>query len=150
MKESVDITNEEISYIQHASNTLEYTEVTLNGNFHSVTHAMLLSMIDGNICNSAFETKSTVHCFVSGDTSKDFKDLGLTKEIREGTLKLGLPIRHVRIRKFKTFCISLINCTLKMAVQSKEEKDLATAKKGRILECLSQNGINCGHSESGI
>lgn len=135
VKESADITNEEISYIEHASNTLAATNVTLNGNFYSVKHTMLLTMVDGKVCNAATETKSTLRCFICGDTSKDFNNLGLTKEVREETLKFGLSILHARIRVFESILHLAYKLPLKKwRVQSQEEKDLVKAEKKRIQE----------------
>ena len=53
VKESSDITNDEINYIQSATSSLLNTKVTLADKHFSVKHTLLLTMIDAKVCNAA-------------------------------------------------------------------------------------------------
>ncbi|CAH1183647.1 unnamed protein product [Ceutorhynchus assimilis] len=75
VKESVNTTKEEISYVEEATNLLEPTRVTLFYADFSVRHKMMLTMIDGKICNAATDITSTMKCYICGLTSKDFNNM---------------------------------------------------------------------------
>lgn len=50
VKESTDITNDEIQFIKNATNSLNDSKVKLAGIHFSVQHKMLLTMIEGKVC----------------------------------------------------------------------------------------------------
>lgn len=102
IKETADITNEEISYIEDASRTLNVTNLTLGDQNYSENPIILLTMIDGKVCHAASDNKSTMRCCICGVTSKDLNNLDLTKNVREETLKFGLSILRARIRLFES------------------------------------------------
>lgn len=135
VKESADITNEEISYVEHSINSLEETNVIVNGNSYHVKHKMLLTMIDGKVCNAASDTKSTLRCYICGGTSKDFNNIDQLKEVREDTLRFGLSILHARIRFFESVLHLAYKLPIrKWRIHSEEEKELVKAEKKRIQE----------------
>lgn len=132
VKESADIINEEIAYVDHSYNSLEATNVVVNGNPCYVKHKMLLTMVDGKVCNAASDTKSTLRCFICGATSKDFNNLHQPKEIRKETLRFGLSILHARIRLFE----SLLHLAYKLPVRRWriQIEELVKKEKKRIQE----------------
>ena len=110
VKESSDITNNEINYIQSATSSLHDTKVTLTDKHFSVKHTLLLTTIDAKVCNAATLTTSTTRCCICGEISKDYNNLSIKKEIMPETLQFGLSILHARIRLFESILRVLINC----------------------------------------
>jgi hypothetical protein len=90
VKESSDITNDEINYIQSATSSLHDTKVTLEDKYFSVKHTLLLTMIDAKVCNAATHKISTMRCYICGETSKDYNNLSIKKEVTPGALQFGL------------------------------------------------------------
>lgn len=97
LHESVDITNEEIQYMNSKINDLEPTEFQ----DMKIGHTMLCTMVDSKICNAAIHTKPTMRCYICGATSKEFNDLTKKRDVKEESLKFGLSIPHARIRFFE-------------------------------------------------
>lgn len=62
---------------------LTNTVVEVVGNFVKVGYELILSMIDGKVCNALTETTSTRRCYLWGFTSKEFNDIDqmLTKDV---------------------------------------------------------------------
>ncbi|XP_041969108.1 uncharacterized protein LOC121725968 [Aricia agestis] len=65
VKETTDITNEEIAIIKTQISELTKTRV----NDFSIGHKLLFTMVDGKVCNAATHTKSTMRCYLCGATS---------------------------------------------------------------------------------
>lgn len=102
VKETADITKDEISYIENKINLLEPTQITQQiSKTFTVKHVMMFTMVDAKVCNAATNTKSTMKCYICGATSKDFNNLSMRKQINEDTLKFGLSTLHARIRLFE-------------------------------------------------
>jgi hypothetical protein len=73
--ESADTTREEVAYYEGQIKTLKLSSITTDGGRVVKVHRkMLLTMIDGKVCNAATNTASTMRCYVCGNTSKDFND----------------------------------------------------------------------------
>ncbi|CAG9760196.1 unnamed protein product [Ceutorhynchus assimilis] len=133
VKESVNTTKEEISYVEEATNLLEPTRVTLFHADFSVRHKMMLTMIDGKICNAATDTTSTMKCYICGLTSKDFNNLQINREVNTEVLKFGLSILHARIRIFESLLHVSYKLTIKKwRLQSEAEKETIKQRKIQI------------------
>lgn len=125
LKESTDITKEEIDYVKNSSNSLVASEVQLNGAKFSFTHVMKMTMIDGKVCNAATDTKSTSRCYICGATSKDFNNLSKKNEICPESLEFGLSILHARIRLFE----SILHLAYKLPVKKYRQRRTESEKK---------------------
>ncbi|KAK4876059.1 hypothetical protein RN001_012481 [Aquatica leii] len=101
VKETADISKEEISYIENKINLLEPTQITQVNKKFLVKHVMMFTMVDAKVCNAATDTKSTMKCYICGATSKDFNNLSARKQINEDALKFGLSTLHAKIRLFE-------------------------------------------------
>jgi hypothetical protein len=88
VKESSDITNDEINYTQSATSLLHDTKVTLADKHFSVKHTLLLTMIDAKVCNASTHTTSTMRCYICGKTSKDYNNLSIKKEVKPDALSV--------------------------------------------------------------
>jgi len=158
VKESSDITNDEINYIQSATSSLRDTKVTLADKHFSVKQTLLLTMIDPKVCNAATHTTSTMRCYICGETSKDYNNLSITKEVTPETLQFGLTILHARIRLFER----ILHVAYKLPVQkwqlrSEDEKAIVKQRKLEIQEELrTKMGLlvdvpkpGCGNTNDG-
>lgn len=59
VKETADVTKEEIRYVEETGKSLIVTEVNLNGLKFRFRHILKMTMVDGKVCNAATGTKST-------------------------------------------------------------------------------------------
>lgn len=136
VKESTDITKEEINYVQNSIKSLNNTEVDLHGQKFSFTHNLKMTMVDGKICNAATDTKSTSRCYICGATSKDFNNLNKKYDACPEALEFGLSVLHARIRLFE----SILHLAYKLPVKkyrerrTEEEKSLEAQKKLEIQQ----------------
>lgn len=133
--ESVDVTNEELHYFGEQIGQLEETKVARSAGEVSVKHTMLLTMVDGKVCNAATQTTSTMRCYICKATSKDFNKLIEPKEVDVNNLKFGLSTLHARIRFFE----SLLHLSYKIPIQKwqvrlETEKDVIKNRKREIQE----------------
>lgn len=133
LQETSDVTNEEIRYIEDQISVLNKTEVQINGDVLKVKHTMLLTMVDGKVCNAATGTASTMRCYICGLTSKDFNKLDKSFPENPDTLKFGLSTLHTRIRFFE----SVLHLSYRIPIQkwqarSVEEKKIVEDTKKNI------------------
>lgn len=133
IKESIDITQEEIEYVKTSAQSLNATEVVLNGNTFFVNHVFIMTMVDGKVCNATTGTKSTSKCYLCGATSREFNQMDFKKEINSDAMEFGLSILHARIRIFE----SILHLAYKLPVKKYGERKTEAEKnleKERKLE----------------
>ena len=134
VKESSKVINDEIKYIQSAIDSLKTTKVNLFDRQLSVKYIMMLTMVDGKVCNAATQTTSTMKCYICGASSKDFNNIGAEKEVNPDHLQFGLSILHARIRLFE----ALLHLSYKLPVRkwrlSGNEKEVVKQRKAQIQE----------------
>jgi len=140
VKETTDITNEEIDYIKSQIESLSSTEI---GDL-KVKHKMLFTMVDGKVCNAATHTKSTLRCYICGATSSEFNKLSKTKPSKQENLSFGLSLLHARIR----FLESILHVAYKLPVKkwnvrlTAAESEMVKERKKEIQEQFrSQLGL---------
>lgn len=63
---------------------------------------MVFTMIAAKVCNAVSHTTSTMRCYISGATFKEFKDLIKMRDSKQNCLKFGLLIQNARIRLFES------------------------------------------------
>lgn len=83
--ETTDITVKEVDYVESQISSLSETVINLlNGNV-SIKHKMLLTMIDGKVCNAVTKNSSTQRWFLCGLTAKDFNkmDVVVSKKVQD-------------------------------------------------------------------
>ncbi|KAL4712693.1 hypothetical protein ACJJTC_007990 [Scirpophaga incertulas] len=98
VKETTDVTNEEINYIQLQISALSSTNI----NDTSIKHKMLFTMVDGKVCNAATHTKSTMRCYICDATVSEFNDLSKERPCKKENFSFGLSLLHARIRFFES------------------------------------------------
>lgn len=77
----------------------------LDGFKIQVNHKLVLTMIDGKVCNALTETVSTQRCYLCGFSSKDFTNLDLVynAKVNSANLEFGPSVLHRWIRFFEFF-----------------------------------------------
>ncbi|KAL4120909.1 hypothetical protein QTP88_013516 [Uroleucon formosanum] len=102
LHETADITKEEIQFIEKQVSSLNKSDIpTASGVLLHIKHILLPTMVDAKVCNAATSTSSTIRYYICGNTSKNFNNLNIEKEINNDALKFGLSILHARIRLFE-------------------------------------------------
>lgn len=136
IKESAAVIEQEIKYVKNNINNLVATEVDLDGDKYLVKHILIMTMVDGKICNAATGTTSTSKCYICGATSKDFNKLDFTRDINFEAIEFGLSVLHARIRLFE----SILHLAYKLPVKkyrerkTEAEKELEKARKKEIQD----------------
>ena len=118
VKESTDLTKEEISCVKESAKKLTPTEVILHGSKFMFEHVFKMTMIDGKVCNAATDTKSTSRCYICGATSKDFNNLTQKLNTTSTVIEFGLSVLQARIRLFE----SVLHLAYKLPVKKYREK----------------------------
>lgn len=136
VKETTDVTKEEISYVQNEIKNLTPTKVNIDGKEFAYNHILKMTMIDGKVCNAVTNTTSTSRCYICGATSKDFNNLSKKNEISPDALEFGISVLHAKIRIFE----SILHLAYKLPVKkygkkrTEEEKALEQERKKEIQE----------------
>ena len=99
-----------------------------------------------------------MRCYICGETSKDYNNLSIKKEVTPETLQFGLSILHARIRLFE----SILHAAYKLPVhkwqlRSEDEKAIVKQRKLEIQEELrTKMGLlvdvprpGCGNTNDG-
>lgn len=135
VKETVDITQEEIEYMENDVNALQSTTVLLQDKSYLVKHTMMLTMVDAKVCNAATNTTSTMRCYICGATSKEFNNLSIQKNVDVDALSFGLSTLHARIRLFETILHLSYKLTVKKwQLRSDADKAVFNDRKKEIQE----------------
>lgn len=125
VKESTDITLQEIEHVKNATNAINTSVISVQNNNYSITYVMMPTMVDGKVCNAAMQTKSTLRCYICGLTSKDFNDLTKTRDVNPEALQFGLSILHIRIRIFESLLHVAYRMPLKKGRLNKKRDDVS-------------------------
>lgn len=139
LHETADITKEEINYVETQYQRLTKTEVLSENGTIQVQHKLVMTMVDGKVCNAATDTKSTMRCYICGLTSKNFNNLKNKNVENPEALKFGLSVLHARIRLFE----SVLHLSYKLPIKkwqarSDEEKAAVLAKKKSIQKAYKE------------
>lgn len=117
VKESNDITNDEITYVKQSISSMpEWLSIIIEDSEYKIKQKMLLTMVDGKVCNAATGTTSTQRCYICKETSSDFNKLNKEKICNPDALDFGLSILHARIRIFE----SLLHLAYRLPLQKKK------------------------------
>lgn len=102
-KESEELVLREKGYVENQILNLNYTTISKNDKSFNVKHKLILSMIDGKLCNNLSGTTSTLRCYLCKATSKQFNDIDKMIElpIVEDYLSFGISVLHAWIRLFE-------------------------------------------------
>lgn len=133
-KETDYMINRENESVTTQVAALEATVVVVASRHFFIKHEVVLSMIDGKICNSLSGTRSALRCYLCQATSKDFNDIDKMVDlpISRQYLHLGVSVLHAWIRFFEF----LLHVAYKIPTQewrkSKEMEEILKQNKLRI------------------
>lgn len=133
LHETIDITKEEIKYVEDQAKQLSKTKIGNRNRSTFVLHTLLPTMVDAKVCNAATGTSSTMRCYICGKTSKAFNDLENLNVEDPQSLRFGLSILHARIRFFETILHIAYKLPLqKWQARTAEEKMVVKKTKEKI------------------
>lgn len=122
-KESTDLTIRETNKVSEEINQLVPTACEVNGREVTVEHEMLLTMIDGKVCNALTDTLSSLRCYLCGLTAKNLNDENRDYTVDPDKICFGLSTLHALLRCFE--CLLHISYRLdvkKWQVRGEEDK----------------------------
>ena len=137
-KETSELASQEVSYIEGQISLLENTMVKVGEKEIAVSHNMVLTMIDGKICNALTKT-STQTCYICKATPKLMNNLEavVAKEVDPSTFRFGLSSLHAWIRFFE--CLLHLAYRLEVKewqIRGAEKKEIVAKRKLRIQKDL--------------
>lgn len=116
------------------------------GRSMQVSYNMLLTMVDGKVCNAVTSTSSQC-CYICGATPSQMNKLNavLQKIENEGTFQFGLSILHAYIRFFEYFLHMSYRLEIrKWQARTAEHKQLVQEKKDKHSKQIQdRNGSDC-------
>lgn len=133
-KETVELSKQEKYNMDVQISNLTDTKVVLGGKEYNISHAPLLTMVDGKICNSLSDTKSTLRCYLCNATSKDFNDLKsiVNRPIKTENLSFGISVLHAWIRMLECLLHVAYKLPTKTWRINKENESIVEENKARI------------------
>lgn len=135
LRESVETTKQIVDKIQKQEKNLQpYSKIIYEKNIHA-TFTIVLTMIDGKVCNSLTDTSSTLRCYLCECTSKEFNNIDkiLKTKINEDHLQFGISSLHAWIRFFE--CLLHLSYKLglkKWQARGDNEKQIVESRKKEI------------------
>lgn len=116
VKETADTIKAEFSYIETQIANLLSTTMQIADHTFIVDHCLYKTMVDGKVCNSLTENKSTQRCYICKMTSAQFNRSVDSEPIPydPATLDFGLSSLHAYIR----FFVCLIHISYKLPIKS--------------------------------
>lgn len=103
LKETAEVIREEVDHIQQKINSLQKTVIERGTTTFVIKPVLILTMVDGKVCNAITETASTMRCYICGLTSKDLNNLKKATRAKECNVQFGLSTLHARIRVLEFF-----------------------------------------------
>jgi hypothetical protein len=140
-KETTEKTKAEVTNIETQMESLHPTTVIAYGKSITVFHRLVLTMIDGKVCQALTDTPSASTCVVCRATPKQMNDLEAVqgRHEREEVFKFGLSTLHAWIRFMDYVLHIAYNLPFKKwSATTPEQKDLKAATKARIQEEFRQ------------
>lgn len=153
LKETAESTRTEVDHIKDQIEKLEPFVTVVNGKVFTVNFVMMLTMIDGKVCNALTNTSSTQRCYICNATSKDFNNVDevVKRAVTVDNLQYGISSLHAWIRFFE--CCLHVSYRLenkKWQARSEAEKDSVKKTKANIqLGFRQQLGLRVDQPKHG-
>ena len=149
-KENPDMAKREIALVEEQIKSLAPTEVLIGGRVYSISHILLLTMVDGKICNTLTETSSQ-RCYVCKAIPKEMNNINLAHVSEDpSTFRFGLSVLHVWIRCFE--CLLHISYRLhfkKWQVRDPDKETLLVRKQKIIKRFKKELGLRVDQPNAG-
>lgn len=120
-KETTAFTISETNEVLKEIEELQPTKVSIFEREVSVNHELLLTMVDGKICNALTETSSSQKCYICGATPAVMNDEKRTFLANRNNLGFGLSTLHAWIRSFEC----LLHISYRIDIKKWQVRDVA-------------------------
>lgn len=139
-KETGTLINRENASIQLQLNELVPTKVIIENREYIVKHQLILSMVDGKLCNSLSGVRSAQRCYLCQATSKEFNNIEkmVSLPISHEYLTFGISVLHEWIRMFECLLHVAYKLPVKEWRRSKSTEDCVAQNKLRIQEAFEK------------
>lgn len=144
LKETVSSTIQERQHVDNQIESLTPFTTFIDGKEVTVKYELYFTMIDGKVCNSVTNTKSTMRCYICNLTSSQFNDIELMKtvDVDRTRLELGLSTLHAWIRFFECF----LHIGYKIGVHKwqtrKDEEKKVVAERKRVIQAAFKKELH--------
>lgn len=141
-KETYELIKNECSNIEKQIKELVPTQITIESANIFVTHKLILTMVDGKVCNTLSENKSTQRCFICKATAKEMNLINIVKVPEESMYKFGISSLHAYIRTME--CLLNIAYRLDICewqVRGNKNKEIVKKKKEDITKKFKEIGL---------
>lgn len=100
IRETTDVSILEKTYIENQIEKLTPTHIEVDSRTISVQYKMVLTMVDGKVCNAVSHNKSSQTCYICRATPKQMNDIDSVKQrvADSETFQFGLSTLHAWIR----------------------------------------------------
>lgn len=134
--ETPDIIREEVNRMKYEISNLKDTVLNFNGKTITVTHTLVLSMIDGKVAQALMDTASMAVCPICKAKPTEMNDLKLLeiKPVYEEAIQLGLSPLHARIKFMECILHIAYNMGFEKWRSSKKTKEVKENAKKEIQD----------------
>lgn len=98
----------------------------------TIKHELILSMVDGKVCNSLTDNTASQRCFICGALPVNMNDIEgvVRRSVKEEALLFGISSLHARIRFYECLLHVAYRLDLKKwQVRGNENKALLALRK---------------------
>lgn len=127
-KETVDMVRTETENIKNEISNLQPTKTIVGETEINIHHQLLLTMVDGKICNTLTNTKSAQTCYICGSTPKLMNKEIQNNKIDINSYSFGMSTLHCWIRSFEC----LLHISYKLNIKKWQAKSLT--EKNEVKE----------------
>ncbi|KAL4710844.1 hypothetical protein ACJJTC_016128 [Scirpophaga incertulas] len=134
--ESTDLIQNECDDIKKEIENLTPTKVIIDDKTITVTHSLILSMIDGKVCNVLSGNKSTQKCYICKAVGKDLNAINVMRTPDTDMYKFGISPLHARLRTME--CLLNVAYRLDIKVWQVRGNDKKVAFKKRKEDIIKK------------
>lgn len=136
LHETAEATRAEVDCIEAQKRNLVPFETVMSGKQININFKLVLTMIDGKVCNSITNTSSSMRCYLCGATSKEFNDIDkmLQRPIIEDRSEFGISSLHAWIRLFECCLHVAYKFEIKKWQGREEDKEDVARRKKNIQQ----------------
>lgn len=132
--ESNELIRKEVDSVENQIKNLTPTEISLGEKTIWIKHNLLLTMVDGKVCNSLTETSSQA-CYICGATPKTMNLLQAPITVEPEYYRFGLSPLHANIRFLEcSLHISYRLTVKKWQIRDQADKEEVAQRKKTIQE----------------
>lgn len=141
-KESTHLIKKECDEIKKQVMNLTPTQIKIGEKNITVNHTLILSMIDGKVCNVLSDNSSTQKCFICKATGKDMNSVSQLKTPDSEMYKFGISSLHALLRTMECLLNIAYRLDIKVwQVRGNVNKDALKKRKEAIIKKFKTIGL---------